>query len=82
VTKRFRVRGDPRLVDLYKLKMTVERGFKAGKLELMMEKPCWRGIAKVRMHVALCFTCMYAVAIIAHKMGRPELTNSIASFTY
>ncbi len=82
VTKRFRVRGDPTLVSLYKLRMTVERGFKSGKLELMMENLRWRGIAKVRMHVAICFTCMYAVAITAHKIGRPELANSIAAFTY
>jgi hypothetical protein len=82
VTKRFRVRGDPRLVSLYRLRMTVERGFKAAKLELMMENLRWRGIAKIRMHVALCFACMYAVAITAHKMGRPELANSIAAFTY
>jgi hypothetical protein len=34
VTKRFKVRGDSRLVNLYKLRMTVERSFKAGKLEL------------------------------------------------
>jgi hypothetical protein len=68
VTKRFRVKGDPRLVELYKLKMAVERTFKAGKHELMMENLKWRGIAKVRMHVALCYSCMYAVAITAHKI--------------
>ena len=82
VTKRFRVRGDPTLVSLYKLRMTVERSFKAGKLELMMENLRWRGIAKVRMHVAICFACIYAVAITAHKIGRPELANSVAAFTY
>jgi len=32
--------------------------------------------------VALCFACMYAVAITAHKIVRPELANSIAAFTY
>jgi transposase len=82
LTKRFKVRGDPRLVKLYKLRMAVERSFKAGKLELMMENLRWRGAAKVRMHVALCFACIYAVAITAHKIGRPELANSIAAFTY
>ena len=81
-TKRFKVKGDPTLVDLYKQRMTVERNFKAGKLELMMENLRWRGIAKVRMHVAICYSCMYAVAITAHKIGRPDLANSIASFTY
>jgi hypothetical protein len=82
VTKRFKVRGDPRLVKLYRLRMTVERNFKAGKLELTMENLRWRGVAKVRMHVALCFACMYAVAILAHRIGRPELANSIAAFAY
>jgi hypothetical protein len=82
LTKRFKVRGDPRLVGLYRLRMTVERSFRAGKLELTMENLRWRGVAKVRMHVAICFACMYAVAILAHRIGRPELANSIATFTY
>ena len=82
LTKRFRVKGDPRLVKLYRLRMSVERNFKAGKLELMMENLRWRGVAKVRMHVAICFACIYAVAITAHRIGRPELANSIATFTY
>jgi hypothetical protein len=82
VDRRFRVKGDPRLVELYKLKMAVERAFKAGKHELIMETPKWRGIAKIRMHVAICYSCMYAVAITAHKIGRPDLANSIATFTY
>jgi transposase len=82
LTKRFKVKGDPRLVSLYKLRMAVERSFKAGKVELMMGNLRWRGAAKVRMHIAICFACIYAVAITAHKIGRPELANSIAAFTY
>jgi len=82
LTKRFKVKGDPRLVSLYKFRMAVERSFKAGKMELMMENLRWRGVAKVRMHVAICFACIYAVAITAHRIGRPELANSIAAFTY
>jgi transposase len=82
LTKRFKVRGDPRLVGLYRLRMSVERSFRAGKLELTMENLRWRGVAKVRMHVAICFACMYAVAITAHRIGRPELANSLATFTY
>jgi transposase len=82
LTKRFKVKGDPRLVSLYRLRMAVERSFKAGKLELTMQNLRWRGVAKVRMHVAICFACIYAVAITAHKVGAPELANSIAAFTY
>jgi hypothetical protein len=47
-----------------------------------MDKPKWRGVAKIRMHVAICFSCILAVAIVAHKIGRPELANNIAAFTY
>jgi len=82
LTKRFKVRGDRRLVGLYRLRMAVERNFKAGKLELMMANLRWRGVAKVRMHVGICFACIYAVSIMSHKVGRPELANSIAAFTF
>ena len=82
LTKRFKVKGDPRLVGLCRLRMSVERSFKAGKLELMMENLRWRGVVKVRMHVVVCFACIYAVAISAHRYGRPELVNCIAAFTY
>jgi hypothetical protein len=82
VTKRFKVKGEERLVELYKDRMAVERAFKAAKNELLMEKPKWRGIAKIRMHVAICYSCIYAVAITAHKIGKPKLANSIATFTY
>jgi len=82
VSKRFKVKGEKRLVELYRLKMAVERAFKAAKVELLMESPKWRGIAKIRMHVAICYACIYAVAITAHKTGMPELANSIATFTY
>ncbi|MGO8805954.1 MAG: hypothetical protein ACLQO7_05045 [Candidatus Bathyarchaeia archaeon] len=82
LTKRFKVKGDPELVKLYKQRMTVDRNFKAGKMELMMENLRWRDVAKARMHLALCYSCMCAVAITAHKIGRPERANSIASFTF
>jgi hypothetical protein len=62
--------------------MAVERAFKASKEELSMEKPKWRGVAKIRMHVAIRFSCILAVAIVAHKIGRPELANNIPAFTY
>jgi hypothetical protein len=82
VTGRFRVKGEKRLVGLYKRRMAAERAFKASKQELSMEKPKWRGIAKIRMHVAICYSGILAVAIVANKVGRPELANNIAAFTY
>jgi len=41
-----------------------------------------RGVAKVRMHTAIGYACILAVAITAHRIGRPDLANSIATFTY
>ena len=82
MTKRFRVKGEKRLVELYKRRMLVERTFKASKQKLSTEKPKWRSVAKIRIHVAICFSCILAVAIAAHKIGRPELANNIAAFTY
>jgi hypothetical protein len=67
ITKHFKVKGDKRLVELYKKRMAVETAFKASKNELLMEKPKWRGIAKIRMHVAICYACIHAVAITATK---------------
>ena len=54
---------------LYRLRISVERSFKAGKLKLMMENLRWRSVAKVRMHIAICFACIYVVAVSAHKIG-------------
>jgi hypothetical protein len=62
------------------LNTIVERSFQAGKLELMMANLHWRGVAK--MHVAICFACICAVTIVAHKIGRSELANSVAASTY
>jgi hypothetical protein len=59
--------------------MAVERAFKALKQELSMEEPEWRVVAKIRMHVAICFSYILAAAIAAHKIGRPELANNIAA---
>jgi hypothetical protein len=61
VTKRFRVKGEKRLIELYMSRWAVERAFKASKLELSMEKPKWRGVAKIRMHIAMCYVCIPAV---------------------
>ena len=82
LARRFKVKGDSRLVGLSRSRMAVERSFKGGKLELTMENLRWRGVAKIRMHLAIIFSCIYVVAIAAHKIGRPDLANSIAAFTY
>jgi len=32
----------------------------------------WRRAAKVRIHVALCYSVIPATAVMAHKIGKPE----------
>ncbi|MBS7610203.1 hypothetical protein KEJ19_06540 [Candidatus Bathyarchaeota archaeon] len=54
---------------LYRQRMAAERNLKASKQKLSMEKPKWRGIAKIRMHIAICYSCVLAVAITAHKIA-------------
>jgi hypothetical protein len=41
--------------------MAVERNIKAGKLKLMIENLRWRGVAKVRMHVAIIEICIFQI---------------------
>ena len=76
----FITEGDAELVMLYHRRMVVEHVFKSGKRRLNLDNLRWRGAAKVRMHVALCYALILAVAITAHKMGKPELAHSIKAF--
>ena len=43
--------------------MIVEHVFKHGKERLNLDNLRWRGAAKVRMHVALCYSIILAIAI-------------------
>jgi hypothetical protein len=72
--------GDPRLLKLYRRRMLVEHVFKSGKGQLNLDNLRWRGAAKVRMHVALCYSVILAVAMTAHRMNKPKLTHSIKAF--
>jgi transposase len=76
----FIVEGDQELVKLYHMRMMVEQVFKHGKKRLNLDNLRWRGAAKVRMHVALCYSVILAIAITAHKTGKPELAHSIKTF--
>jgi hypothetical protein len=64
VTKRFRVKGGGRLVELYKLGWLLKERLKPQSLSCQ-----WRSLngGKIRMHVAICYTYIPAVAIVAHK---------------
>jgi hypothetical protein len=58
----------------------VKHVFKPRKRRLNLDNLRWRGTVKVIMYVALSYSVILAVAITAHKMGRPDLTHSIKAF--
>jgi hypothetical protein len=80
VRRGFVVEGGKMLVRLYRKRMIVEQVFRAGKKQLNLDNLRWRGVAKVRMHVALCYSVILAVAITANRMGKPELAHRIKAF--
>jgi len=55
VKRGFIVDGDRKLVRLYHRRMIVEHVFKPGKRQLNLDNLTWRGVARVRMHIALCY---------------------------
>lgn len=65
---------------VYRRRMMVEHVFKSGKRQLNLNNLRWRGVAKVRMHIALCYSVILAAAITARKMNRPELAHTIKAF--
>ena len=40
----------------------------------------WQGLENASIHVSLILCVVYAVAIAAHRIGRPELRQSVAYF--
>jgi len=50
------------------------------KNRLAHEKFTWKGLANASIHTSLAHCVVYAVAIAATKIGRPELARSIAYF--
>lgn len=80
VKRGFVLEGDLRLLKLYRRRMMVEYVFNSGKRQLNMDNLRWRDAAKVRMHVALCYSVILAAAITARKIHRPELAHTIKAF--
>ena len=68
------------LIKQYHRRVEVEHVFKHGKERLNLGNLRFRGVAKVRMHVALCYSIILAVAITAHKTGRTGLAHSVKLF--
>ena len=50
------------------------------KTRLHYHQFTWQGLANASIHNSLIFSVVYAVAIAAVKLGRPDLARSIAYF--
>jgi hypothetical protein len=66
---------------VYKRLRAVVEGF-IGRMRsrLSYGRLTWQGLENVGIHVSLVLCVVYAVAIAAHRIGRPELRQSIAFF--
>ena len=66
---------------VYKRLRSVVEGF-IGRVRcrLAYGRLTWQGLENAGIHVSLIFCVVYAVAIAAHRIGRPELRQSIAYF--
>ena len=50
------------------------------KSRLAYERLTWQGLENAGIHVSVILMVVYAVAIAAFRIGRPELRQSIAFF--
>ena len=66
---------------VYKRLRAVVEGF-IGRVRsrLAYGRLTWQGLENAGIHVSLVLCVVYAVAIAAHRIGRPELRQSIAFF--
>ena len=67
---------------VYKRLRAVVEGF-IGRVRcrLAYGRLTWQGLENAGIHVNLVLCVVYAVAIAAHRIGRPELRQSVAYFT-
>jgi hypothetical protein len=81
VKDRIDVEGPEHLRVIYKgLRAKVESLNGRVKARLAYSRLTWQGLQNVSVHVCLVFCVVYAVAIAAALIGRPELRYSIAHF--
>jgi len=81
VKDRIDVEGPEWKKAVYKRLLAVVEGF-IGRVRshLAYGRLTWQGLENVSIHVSLVLCVVYAVAIAAHRIGRPELRQSVAYF--
>jgi hypothetical protein len=81
VKDRIDVEGPEHLRVIYKgLRAKAESLNGRVKTRLAYSRLTWQGLQNASIHVCLVFCVVYAVAMVAALMGRPELRYSIAYF--
>jgi len=81
VRDRIDVEGPEHKRVIYKrLRAMVEGFIGRVRCRLAYGRLTWQGLENVSIHVSLVLCVVYAVAIAAHRMGRPELRRSVAFF--
>ena len=66
---------------IYKRLRAVVEGFNGrAKSRLAYRRLTWQGLENASTHVSLVLMVVYAVAIAAYRIGRPELRRSVAFF--
>jgi hypothetical protein len=81
VKDRIDVEGPEHLRRVYhRLRAPAEGLIGRAKSRLAFQRLTWQGLENVCIHVCLVLMVAYAVCIAAHRLGRPELRQSVAFF--
>ena len=81
VKARIDVEGPEHLRCVYhRLRATCEGFIGRVKSRLGFKRLTWQGLDNVCIHVCIVLCVAYAVCIMAHRIGRPELRQSVAYF--
>jgi hypothetical protein len=81
VKDRIDVEGPEHLRSVYhRLRAPNEGLFGRAKCRLNLGRFTWQGLDNVHIHVCLALYVAYGVCIVAHRIGRPELRQSVAYF--
>jgi hypothetical protein len=81
VKARIDVEGPEHLRCVYhRLRAPTEGFIGRAKSRLGYRRLTWQGLDNVCIHVCIVLCVVYAVCIVAHRIGRPELRQSVAYF--
>ena len=81
VRNRIDVEGSDWKRVIYKRLRVVVEGFNdRAKSRLAYERLIWQGLGNASVHVCIVMMVVYAMAITAFRIGRPELRQSVAFF--